>query len=226
MNRIVRILGMGVAAGLGLTLGLAVLELPEPTLRLAEQVSAHMDVSGVAHPVTAVLLNFRGYDTMLEIAVLLLALLGVLSAGAGTPLTGLLVSDAPPRILQASARIMTPLMILVAGYLLWAGSDRSGGAFQAGAVLAAIGVLLYLAGLLPDWSEPGPRMRFGLTAGFLLFLAVASQPLLSGTLLQYPPQWAGALIFATEAGLTLSLALILSGLFLWLPNEAEDAEAE
>ncbi len=38
-----------------------------------------MAASGVEHPVTAVLLNFRGYDTLLEIAVLLLALLVMLA---------------------------------------------------------------------------------------------------------------------------------------------------
>ena len=38
-------------------------------------VAAHLAESGVTHPVTAVLLNYRGYDTLLEIAVLLLALL-------------------------------------------------------------------------------------------------------------------------------------------------------
>ena len=46
---------------------------------LPEAVAAHMAESGVEHPVTAVLLNFRGYDTLLEVAVLLLALLGVLT---------------------------------------------------------------------------------------------------------------------------------------------------
>ncbi len=149
-----------------------------------------------------------------------------LAPRAGAPLTGLRVSGSPPPILQSSARLMTPLMVLVAGYLLWAGADRPGGAFQAAAVLAAGGVLLYLAGFISDWGEPGPWLRPGIVAGFLFFLALASLALVHGTLLQYPPRWAGALIFAIESALTLSLALILAGLFLWLPNESEEAEAE
>ena len=40
-----------------------------------------METSGVRNPVTAVLLNFRGYDTLLEMGVLLVALLGVWSLG-------------------------------------------------------------------------------------------------------------------------------------------------
>jgi hypothetical protein len=49
--------------------------------RLAGQVLARIGESGVSNPVTAVLLNFRGYDTLLELAVLLAALLGILALG-------------------------------------------------------------------------------------------------------------------------------------------------
>ena len=52
----------------------------DPT-RLAAMVSARLDDSGVSNPVTAVLLNFRAYDTLLELAVLFAALLGVLVLG-------------------------------------------------------------------------------------------------------------------------------------------------
>jgi len=39
-----------------------------------------------------------------------------------------------------------------------------------------------------------------------------------GSLLRYPPEHAGALILFIEAGLTLSLGLILAGLFLVLAS--------
>ena len=58
----------------------AILDLPAPGRALPAALAAHMDASGVEHPVTAVLLNFRGYDTLLEVAVLLLALLGMWAA--------------------------------------------------------------------------------------------------------------------------------------------------
>lgn len=224
MTLLVRLLVLASTAMLGLALAAAMLQLPPPAVRLAEHVATLLNVSGVTHPVTAVLLNFRGYDTLLEIAVLLLALLGVLTTTAGELSPGLWMHAAPQPILQSMARILTPIMVLDAGYLLWAGSDRAGGAFQAGAVLAAAGVLLYLAGLMPAWTSPGRLLRIGLVAGFLLFLSVATLLLPQGGLLQYAPRWAGALILAIESGLTFSLALILAGLFLWQPNESEEAE--
>lgn len=199
--------------GLTLALGWTVLALPEPTVRLPEQVAANLAGSGVAHPVTAVLLNFRGYDTLLEVAVLLLALLGVfaLARHAG-PHAHRPVPGHP--VLQTLARLLAPLMLLVAGYLLWAGAHAPGGAFQAGAVLAAAGVLLRLAGLLPAWALPGRLLRAGLALGLLVFLAVAAAPLLQGSLLQYPPATAGRLILLIEAALTLSIGLTLAGLYL------------
>ena len=202
--------GTALAAGLLL----AVLDAPLPALRLPAMVAASMAQSGVTHPVTAVLLNFRGYDTLLEVAVLLLPLLGMLALAPARPASAGRAPVDP--VLATLARLLAPLMILVAGYLLWAGAHQPGGAFPAAAVLAAAGVLLHLAGLLPAWASPGWVLRLGLAGAFLVFLAVAAALLAQGSLLQFPPAWAGALILLIEAGLTISLGLVLAGLFLLL----------
>lgn len=213
-------------AALGLALVWAMFQLPPAPLQLPAQVDAQLDATGVSHPVTAVLLNFRGYDTLLEIAVLLLALLGVLAGTSVERRRHAAVQPAGLPILRAFAQLLVPLMVLVAGYVLWAGSHRPGGAFQAGAVLAAAGVLLHLARMLPAWATPARATRFGLGAGFLIFLGVATLPLLvSGdALLQYPPAAAGALILLVEAGLALSLGLLLGGLFLLLSDDGMEFE--
>jgi hypothetical protein len=88
-------------------------------------------------------------------------------------------------------------------------------------VLAAAGVLLHLVGLTPGWNRPRLRLRIGLVAGFVLFLAVAAALIRQGALLQYPPDMAGGLILLIESGLTISLALILAGLFLFLSREEQ-----
>jgi multisubunit Na+/H+ antiporter MnhB subunit len=218
---------------LGLALICTILELPPPGVRLPEQLLARLGESGVIHPVTAVLLNFRGYDTLLEVAVLLLALLCVL-AQTGTMkqqtiIAGNLFTRSDLQTLQWLARILVPLMILVSGYLLWVGAHRPGGAFQAGAVLAAAGVLLNLSGLLPARVAPTWILRVAMVSGLLIFLIVATAGMAityPGLLLQYPPAWAGVLILFIEAGLTLSLGLILTGLFLSLSDSAPIKETE
>ena len=213
-----RMVVIAVAAAFAMVLGGAMLDLPLSAINLRIPVAANMGESGVSHPVTAVLLNYRGYDTLLEIAVLLLAMLAILAVLGET-------RAATPRlahpVLQTLAQLATPLMIVVAVYLLWAGAFRPGGAFQAGAVLAAAVVLLHLVGLSPGWSTPKLKLRMGLAAGFAMFLVVAAALLPQGALLRYPPEAAGALILLIESALTLSLALILAGLFLLLSRDEE-----
>lgn len=225
MKRAAQLLVGFCAGAFAAALMFAMLQLPPAAVHLPVQVAANMPHSGVDHPVTAVLLNFRGYDTLLEVAVLLLALFGMLAAGAGQDKPGRKSADggasAEP-VVQALARHAAPLMALAAVYLLWAGAHRAGGAFQAGAVLAAAAVLLNLARLLPAWASPGRWLRIGLAGGLLVFLALAVALSGQGALLQYPPQQAGALILLIESALTISLGLILAGLFLFLSEASEE----
>lgn len=202
---------------------LAMVDLAPPALDLRPLVAANLASSGVAHPVTAVLLNYRAYDTLLEIGVLLLALVAILAVSGSVPATSSTSATSSDPLLPMLGRIAAPVMVVVAVYLLSAGTSGPGGAFQAGAVLAAAAVLLHLTGLLPGWRQPGVRLRWGLAGGFLLFVGVGTILLLvEGDLLRYPPDHAGVLIFLIESGLTLSLGLILAGLFLFLSHDKGD----
>ena len=198
---------LGLMGGLALTL----LSLPEPTPGLAQQVSERLADSGVEHPVTAVLLNFRGYDTLLELAVLLLALIAVWSLASAPRFTD---SDPEPALVELS-RLLAPLMILVAAYLVWVGAHAPGGAFQAGSVLGAAGVLLRLSGMRvpPRWT--GWPLRLTLVAGVAVFAFIGLAPLALGEpLLTYPSGWAKPLILAIELTATLSIGIILAALFI------------
>ena len=206
---IVRSLAGLLALGLGALVGWVVLTLPEAT-GLREAVSAQMDRSGVAHPVTAVLLNFRGYDTLLEVAVLLLALIGTWSLRLAPPERS---RDRPGLVLRELVRLLVPLLVVIAGYLLWLGAHAPGGAFQAGALLAAAGVLLMLAEARPLGSLPVAALRLLATLGVGVFLAVALLAMGQGRLLEYPAEWAGGLILAIESAATVSIGLALAYLF-------------
>ena len=115
-----------------LILGWTVWTLPPYSDRMVNQVLSNMAVSGVENPVTAVLLNFRGYDTLLEIGVLLLAAVGVLTV---SPSLARRSDSTPSPILFLLLRRLLPFIILVSGYILWIGKYAPGGAFQAGAYL-------------------------------------------------------------------------------------------
>jgi multisubunit Na+/H+ antiporter MnhB subunit len=211
-NRLFNALAVLAAAALFFVLARAVLELPPAPDVLPAAVQANMEGSGTQHPVTAVLLNFRGYDTLLEVAVLWLAFMASACAGLKSPGP----APAPPgRMLTALARHLVPVLIVTAGYLLWRGGFAPGGAFQAGAVLGAAGVLLTLSGHRLPQRWRGAPLRAVLVSGFVVFVAVALLPLLGGEpLLQYPQDHAGALILLIEAAATLGIAATLAALFV------------
>ncbi|RUO26322.1 sodium:proton antiporter [Aliidiomarina minuta] len=212
------------SGGLCVLIVSALLFSPEPMISLADEVAQALPDSGVDHAITAVLLNFRSYDTLLEIAVLLVAVVVAMA---------LRTEQIDPEALQESLKKqrdpllrglinrLLPLMLLVAIYVLWAGSYQPGGAFQAGAILAAAGVFMRLSGY--DVISSSTRLlRVGLALGFLIFLLVASSVMIGGRpFLTYPEGLAGNLIFFIEAMLTLSIGLILFSLFVQAP-EADD----
>lgn len=207
-----------------LTLGWVVMTLPPQANGLAPLVQSDLQNSGVTNPVTAVLLNFRSYDTLLEIGVLLLAVFGVWSLRrAEPPANGLQQSFASPFLL-ALARLLVPVMIVISGYLVWIGAKEPGGAFQGGALLGAAWVLLMLSG----WSLParyrGWLLRAALTIGIAVFLFVAAGVMINGRLLEYPRAWAGVLILMIESALLLSISLILASLFTGNPDNGAAVE--
>ncbi len=192
-------------------LGYAVLSLPDQVVGLSDRVRANMETSGVRNPVTAVLLNFRGYDTLLELGVLLVALLGVRSLGTAAAHRRV----DPDPVLSFLVGMLVPMMLLIAGYMLWVGADAPGGAFQAGSVLAAAGILLLLSSKSLPVRLMGWPLRVVLVFGLGAFVAVGVTMLsVSGMFLQYPPSLAGGLILFIEAAATLSIGVTLAALFL------------
>jgi multisubunit Na+/H+ antiporter MnhB subunit len=173
--------------------------------RLAGQVLGRLPESGVTNPVTAVLLNFRAYDTLLELAVLLVALLGILALGPERAP----YAPAEP-VLAGLVRWLIPILILTGGYLLWVGAHAPGGAFQAGAVLAAGGVLLRLAGNASGGLPRGVALRLLSLGGVAVFVAIGLAMLANGRpFLGFPPDWAGVLILLIETAATLAIAVAL-----------------
>jgi multisubunit Na+/H+ antiporter MnhB subunit len=209
MPLLVRFLAAALSLAVGGLVAWAVLGLPE-SAGLREAVVAQMDRSGVSHPVTAVLLNFRGYDTLLEVAVLLLALVAAWSLRLAPPGRS---PERPGLVLRELVRLLVPVLIVLAGYLLWLGAHAPGGAFQAGALLAGAGVLLALVEVRPLGAAPPFALRLLAALGVLVFLAVALLAMWGGRLLEYPPEWAGLLILTIESAATVSIGLALAYLF-------------
>jgi multisubunit Na+/H+ antiporter MnhB subunit len=172
---------------------------------LPRAITENLETSGVSNPVTAVLLNFRAWDTLLELAVLLTAALGILALGKEGP-----AYQPAGVVYEGLIRWLVPLLILTAGYLLWVGAHAPGGAFQAGATLAAAGVVLRLAGIQRIGLPAGTRLNILMAVGVGVFLLVGLALLLAGRpFLGYPPALAGVLILVIETAAMLAIAATL-----------------
>jgi multisubunit Na+/H+ antiporter MnhB subunit len=139
-----------------------VLVLPEPPPTLAPSAAANMASTGLRNPVTAVLMAYRAIDTLLEVVVLLIALLGVWSlasdrAWGGLP--GFRYRPDPDSPLTFIAQLLVPVGILLGIHIFWIGSVAPGGEFQGATIIAAMWVLTMLAGLAdaPAVSRRGLR---------------------------------------------------------------------
>jgi multisubunit Na+/H+ antiporter MnhB subunit len=196
--------------------GLAAVVLSPPTVAptLAPVAMAHLPESGLGNPVTGVLFVYRALDTLLEKVVVVLALIGVWAltpdrAWGGVPEFQLY--DQPSGILVLLAQLLPPIGIMLGIYMFWTGADHPGGAFQGGALLAAMWLLVMMARLLPVPPISTVSIRLLVTVGPLVFLAIGLAGFaLAGAFLAYPAGYAKPLIIIAETALTLSIGVTLA----------------
>jgi multisubunit Na+/H+ antiporter MnhB subunit len=206
--------------------GLAALVLvpASPAPSLAPAATVHLPELDVLNPVTAVLMAYRAIDTLLEKVVLLLALIGVWSLApdrfwGGAP--GSWPRSRPDSALTLLARLLPPIGIVVGVYILWVGAIAPGGAFQGGAILAAMWLLIMIAGLQAAPEICRRWLRLVLVVGPAVFLTVGFAGFaLPNGFLSYPTRFTKPLIIIIEVVLTSSIAAIL-GLLVAGPPERE-----
>jgi multisubunit Na+/H+ antiporter MnhB subunit len=142
--------------------------------------------------------------------------LGRLAAALAGILCPEVVSARPieDSFLAAFFRLIAPLATVVAGYILWVGKHAPGGAFQAGSILAGVGILALFATGFKAGTD-SVRRNLALVLGLLAFCGVGLGMMGgSRSFLQYPTAWAGALILVIEAAATISIAAALVVLFI------------
>ncbi|HEX4557475.1 MAG TPA: MnhB domain-containing protein [Xanthobacteraceae bacterium] len=225
-GRVLRWLAAALSATVAVALAASVLFLPDPAPTLAPAAAENASATGLGNPVTNVLMAFRAMDTMLEKVVLLLALVGVWSLApdrfwGGRP--GPRHHADPLGVLAFLARLLPPLGIVVGIYMLWAGADHPGGAFQGGTILAAMWLLVMMAGLTDTPPVSRRWLRVVLIAGPAVFLIVGIGGLALGDgFLAYPVAYAKPLILAIEFAMTLTIAVTLALLVAGPPERSAE----
>ena len=193
----------------------SVLELPGEAPGLAPAVADRLAESGTTNPVTAVILNYRGYDTLLELGVLSIALMGAAVLSRGGSIDRLIPDPEGDPVLRVFLRAVAPVFVVMAGYIVWVGAHAPGGAFQAGALLAGVGVIALLAGWAPPGLDRWFPVRARLAAGVLAFVLAALGGMASGAFLEFPPARVKLLLLFIEVASAAAIGLTLTLLFAY-----------
>lgn len=167
-------------AGLGVTaLAYAMLTRPFDTIS-AYHVANAKPLGGGTNVVNVTLVDYRGFDTLGEIAVLAMAALGVQALLAGLSLRAGVAgarsaADRYPIMLRMLMRPLLPLALAVAVYIFLRGHNLPGGGFIAG-LIAAIAILLQFVSAGAAYAAPRLRVPFVtmLAAGLLIATATGA----------------------------------------------------
>ncbi len=116
----------------------------------AERTAADL---GAANIVTAIVVTYRGLDTLGEVTVLFLSasIVGLVLASNRRP--ALRVRTPVGELLTTGARFLVPLILLLGVYVFVNGHLTPGGGFQGGAIIASGVLLLLLADPLRHFSH-------------------------------------------------------------------------
>lgn len=230
---------------LGAVLGRAGLDLPawgDPDTPASVHVSPHYIVKSVEETavpnfVTAVLADYRGYDTMFETMVIFCAGITVLAILRRTrrehpklvqPRRAGAAADV---ILQSAARLLIPPMQIFALYVVAHGHHSPGGGFQGGVILGSSFILLALAydlKLVLQRFRERTLLRCG-AIGVLIYAGIGVVSMaLGGNLLDYGA-WGGLLgvspvearslgMLGVEIGVAVTVMAIMLSLYVDLAS--------
>lgn len=223
-SRTQRVIAGVLCALLGAGLAAAMLSLPDPVPSLVTEAQRHLPGLGIANPVAGVLMAYRALDTLLQSVVIVLAVIAVWSmapdaawGGMPGPRLEAPASGAPALLV----RVLAPVGIVIGIYVAWMGADAPGGKFPGGAILAAMWILAWWAGLVRAPATSRRPVRWLVVAGPLTFIAVGMLGFLVGDgFLDHPPGLARPLILLAEAMMALSVATGISLLAAGPPEAA------
>jgi multicomponent Na+:H+ antiporter subunit B len=205
---------------------------PAHTHVTARYIEAGARETGADNRVTAVLLNYRAFDTFGEVLVIFTALAGVIAVRSPAAPGGR-VDDGPGPGLPISPvvafiiRLTAPFIALFGAFVIFKGHVSPGGGFQGGVILGALLVLLSLVlGRDPERPLlPVALVRWLQAAAPLAFTGVGLLGLAqTGALLGYPTEperqaLRELMMITLDVGIGIGGAMIILGLFLELRGD-------
>jgi len=143
----------------------------------------------VANVITAIVVNYRGFDTLGEVSVLFLAAMGLGSILYHRPKKGEVeeaILKPSSQLIQAGSKLIFPAILVLGAYVFIHGHLTPGGGFQGGAIIATGFLLMMMAYKdykvshnILTWVESLAGVTF---AGIGIWGLIVSQSFLENTL--------------------------------------------
>jgi len=199
--------------------------------------------AGTRNIVAGVLLNYRGYDTMAEVAVFSAALAGVFAVlGRGRKRIGTTFIDGSgvefSVVSKIAAAALIPLIILVSLYTIVHGLELPGGGFQGGAAIGAgvmVSTLAFGFGRAQHRMPHHTRIILEGTAISAFFLVgtvavISGANFLTYTLPGIGPQAQAVLrttmLLIVQFGIGIKVGAVATSIFFALLREKEAQDVE
>lgn len=184
IKRFIAVLLLAVLAGMFASLWLGFT--PHETLTLSARYYAENTAGelGAANIVTAIIVTYRGLDTLGEVTVLFLvaSIVGLVLATARTG-EGQRAASAPAgELLMTGSRLLAPPILLFGVYVFVNGHLTPGGGFQGGAIIASGALLLLLADPFRAFSRRLMTTVESLSGSFYVLIGVLGLVLAGGFL--------------------------------------------
>ncbi len=100
--------------------------------------------TGASNIVTSVVVNYRGFDTLGEVTVLFVAVIGLSAVLATRRKQKKGAVEPASLVLYTGCRFLFPLILLFGAYIFIHGHLTPGGGFQGGAIVASAFLLVYM----------------------------------------------------------------------------------
>ncbi|HOO44330.1 MAG TPA: MnhB domain-containing protein, partial [Bacillota bacterium] len=104
----------------------------------------NIQLVGSANLVTAIVVGYRGFDTLGEVTVLFISAMGVAFIFGGAKTERLNLKFKPNFMLRVGSRILFGIILVTSLYIILHGHLTPGGGFPGGAIIASAMLLLYL----------------------------------------------------------------------------------
>ncbi len=135
----------------------------------------------VANVVTAIVVNYRGFDTLGEVTVLFLAASGLASILYRRKKRGehdVMILKNSSQLLQTGAKLIFPAILVLGAYVFIHGHLTPGGGFQGGAIIASGFLLMFMA--YKDYHVSHNVLTWVESIAGILFVSVGIWGLISG----------------------------------------------